>query len=63
MSSEHACADCRRTDVVLVRADGLEPPWLCLACAQRRVNAPEAREVMQAEEDLNEHLDGGGKLS
>jgi hypothetical protein len=63
--NQYKCADCGRTDVVLLRAEaeGLEPLWLCLACANRRVNSPENIEINSAIEELDEHQDGGGKLS
>jgi hypothetical protein len=57
-ATDRKCAYCGGAGVL--RADG---GWLCTECATRRVNSPKAREMMQADEDMAQHLDKGGRLS
>jgi hypothetical protein len=57
--TQKKCADCGAPGVWCAGPLG----WLCAECATRRINAPENVELTQADEELNEHLDKGGKLS
>jgi hypothetical protein len=54
------CADCGAPGALC--ADMADPPFsLCGDCTQRRIDAN--IEWTEAEIDINEHLEGGGKLS
>jgi hypothetical protein len=60
------CADCGRTDGIFLPTHEGPLEWLCVPCATRRGNTPENVERTKrhlAEEDLKEHLEGGGRLS
>jgi hypothetical protein len=54
------CADCGEANAT-IRADGVG--WLCPRCVGRRVNDPENMKYTQADMDLQEYLENGGKLS
>jgi hypothetical protein len=58
---DRKCADCGKPGVI--RAEGLRTGWLCLAHATKRVNAPENVALTQADMDMAEHKESGGKLS
>jgi hypothetical protein len=53
------CIDCGGDGVM--RAD--ESGWLCTPCANRRVNSPRNIALTEADQEMTEHLEAGGKLS
>lgn len=57
--TKHKCADCGGVGVL--RAGPLG--WLCVECATKRVNSPENMALTEADAEIAEHLESGGKLS
>ena len=63
----HKCADCGAANAPIP----IDPKtistyggrWLCCYCAMLRVNDPENMKYTQADMDLQDHLENGGKLS
>jgi hypothetical protein len=58
---KHRCAhpDCAEPGRLRVENDN----WLCLHHVSERLDRPDIRAANQADEDLEEFLDNGGKLS
>jgi hypothetical protein len=65
------CEKCGKGEAVVnlntaARVDGGAPGpdfWICAQCFREGVNSPEARALAEADEEVAEHLRGGGRLS
>lgn len=58
-TKDRKCVDCGKRGVI--RAEGVG--WLCSACVTERINAPHNVALTEASQEIDEHLEGGGKLS
>jgi len=65
--SKHKCADCAApTATIPIDPNTISTyggGWLCTQCAMLRVNVPENMKYTQADMDLQDHIENGGKLS
>jgi hypothetical protein len=65
--TKHQCA-CGRPGVVNLATltgwpKGKPDEWECAECGGRAINSPEARALTEADLEMSDFLEGGGKLS
>jgi hypothetical protein len=71
LRSPKLCEKCGKDEAVVnlntatcVDGDGSGPDlWICVQCLREGVNSPEAQALAEADDEIAEHLQEGGRLS